>query len=203
MLTKPLLLGALAASGAVAQLPLAGHQALQARVLDDMDASPSCSSARDSLLSVYAQMPTPAAVLDDAALPTGVCDEPSFTGETAQAWSSFTSAAIALLASNTAVISSAFSACPDLVGRLPDIPDCAATATPAPTGTGASPTGTGASTTGASASTTGSGASAGAGATESSPTSSPTPNQNAAPRMGSIVGTVWVAAGLVGVVAAL
>lgn len=194
MFTKPLLLSALAAV-VVAQLP---GPILQARVFDDLDSDPTCSSARDDILSVYAQLPTPAAVLDDAALPTGLCEEPSFTGETAKAWSSFTSEALAVLATNSALVASAFSACPDLVGRAANFPTCptataapasgAATTTPAPTGTAASKTD--------------SGAPAKATGTQSGSESSPSPAANAAPRVGAIVGTVLGAAGLVGVVAA-
>lgn len=200
MLTQPLLLlGALAAGGAVAQLPGAGTPgpALQARVLDDLDASPTCASARDDVLSLYAQLPTPAAVLDDAALPTGLCDEASLTGETAAAWSSYTSAALAVLASHTAVVASAFSACPDLLGRLPQVTACAgATAAPAPTGAAAT-------RTGSAAATDATGTQAGPTATEAGAASSPSPDQNAAPRLGAVAGTLWAAAGLVGAVAAL
>lgn len=200
MLTKPLILSALAAV-AVAQLP--GGAVLQARVLNDLDSTPSCSSARDNILSVYSQLPTPAAILDDAALPTGLCQEASLTGETAKAWSSFTSGAIAVLAPNSALIASAFSACPDLVGRVANFASCVtaaptsgattapasgATATPAPTGSAGSKTD--------------SGAPAKATGTESGSESSPSPAANAAPRVGAIYGTVLGVAGLVGVVAA-
>lgn len=86
-----------------------------------------CQNALKELMPVYNALPTPPPVLLSATLPADPCVTPSFKGETAKAWNSYTSEAFGWFSSHSSEIVAALSDCPELLSVAQTLPVCTTT----------------------------------------------------------------------------
>lgn len=126
MYAHSLMLSASLAAVASAHLPaVVKRDFVQPRQTDDLDGK--CQNALNELMPVYNALPTPPPALFSATLPADPCVTPSFKGETAKAWSSYTSEAFGWFSSHSSEIVAALSDCPELLSVAQSLPVCTTT----------------------------------------------------------------------------
>lgn len=126
MYAQSLIFSASLAAVASAHLPaVVKRDFVQPRQTDGLDAK--CQNALNDLMPVYNALPTPPPVLMSATLPADPCVTPSFKGETAKAWESYTSVAFGWFSSHSSEIVAALSDCPELLSVAQTLPVCTTT----------------------------------------------------------------------------
>lgn len=126
MYAHSLMLSASLAAVASAHLPaVVKRDFVQPRQTDGLDDK--CQNALKELMPVYNALPTPPPVLLSATLPADPCVTPSFKGETAKAWNSYTSEAFGWFSSHSSEIVAALSDCPELLSVAQTLPVCTTT----------------------------------------------------------------------------
>ncbi|KAI0469592.1 hypothetical protein F4859DRAFT_136041 [Xylaria cf. heliscus] len=222
MLSKTLLTATLIGA-ATAQVPaIARRDFLERRqgygIPTDVSLDPQCATALSTVSTLYDSVPTPAADLLAGTLPTDPCETPTFTGNQASEWVSYTSAAIQWYSSHSSQLLAFATACSGILDTemATSLPACSSdagagtttgssssagiTSPPSSSGAGVS---TGASSASGSTHASSSGASHSGASSTGSPSSS-TVSPNAAPReTGFVVAAAVAAAGFMGAVAAL
>lgn len=219
MYAQSLVLSASLAAVASAHLPaVVKRDFVQPRQTDGLDAK--CRNALNDLMPIYNALPTPPPVLQSATLPSDPCVTPSFKGETAKAWDSYTSEAFGWFSSHSSEIVGALSGCPELLSVAQTLPVCTTSTSksvkpPKPTTTPATsaapkatPAETDATTPATTHPTSTDVAVANAPKEDAAPAATsdadePTPSEALAAREMGMSGAVLVAAGLLGAVFAL
>ncbi|KAI5919822.1 hypothetical protein F4810DRAFT_468728 [Camillea tinctor] len=216
MLANAMLAAALV-STASAHLPaIARRDFLESRQ-DLADTSEECQSAVVDALPLFQELPTPSDELLSITESADPCATDIFTGSLSADLSSFSSELLAWSSSNSDVLSSLFSVCPELTSFESEEPICTSAAAGASATTGVSATTTEAGKTTAtpgsssaspsntSGSTLASATSGSATSTSgSSSSSTAVPTANAAPReTGLVMVAAAAAAGLMGAIAVL
>lgn len=141
MYAQSLVLSASLAAVASAHLPaVVKREFVQPRQTDGLDDK--CQDALRELMPIYNALPTPPPALLSATLPADPCVTPSFKGETAKAWNSYTSEAFGWFSSHSSEIVGVLSECPELLSVAQTLPVCTTTSTskavkPTPTTTAA------------------------------------------------------------------
>lgn len=131
MYVQSLVLSASLAAVASAHLPaVVKRDFVQPRQTDGLDDK--CQNALNELMPVYNALPTPPPALMSATLPADPCVTPSFKGETAKAWESYTSEAFGWFSSHSSEIVAALSDCPELLSVAQTLPVCTTTTSSTP-----------------------------------------------------------------------
>ncbi|ORY58120.1 uncharacterized protein BCR38DRAFT_489600 [Pseudomassariella vexata] len=192
MFTKTFITASLVAT-ASASIPAVARRAFLATRQTDIS-DPVCIDVIASVLPLYNSLPTPPPSLVSATFPSDPCETPSFTGELASDYTSYSSEALEWYSSNSAEIISALSACPAITKDQTIIPICS-TLTAGDNDDSSNTESGSATATDAD--------SEGASSTGSSAASSGAVTRNVAPRETGFVAAGIAAAGFIGAIAAL